>query len=67
MGVEPGTGARAEGLGPGELLDQAAADRDRHGLRAVVRPELLEDPLEVRLHRVRRDPEIVRDLLVVAP
>src|SRR6185436_18888222 len=54
---------RAEGLGPGGLLDQPAPDRDRHGLGSVVRPELLEDPLEVRLHRVGRDPEIVRDLL----
>src|SRR4030067_3329104 len=46
-----------------ELLDETAADRDGDGLGAVVRAELLEDPLEVRLHRVRADPEVVGDLL----
>src|SRR4030066_1723132 len=46
-----------------ELLDETAADRDGDGLGAVVRAELLEEPPEVRLHRVRADPEVVGDLL----
>src|SRR5829696_1267268 len=43
-------------------VHDAGADRDRHGLGAVVRPELLEDALEVGLHGVRRDAEVRRDL-----
>src|SRR5262245_60503676 len=56
-----GPGSRST-MGEGRLVDDAGADRDRDGLRAVVGAELLEDPLQVRLDRVRRDPEIRGDL-----
>ncbi len=43
-------------------MHDAGADRDRDRLGAVVRPELLEDALEVGLDGVRRDAQIARDL-----
>ena len=48
-------------------MDDAHPDGDRHGLRAVLRPELLEDPLEMCLDGVRRDPRSLATNLVVAP
>ena len=54
---------RGTPLGPmTESADETGADRDRDRLGAIVRAELLEDTLEVGLHRVRRDAELARDL-----
>src|SRR6266542_5257659 len=46
------------------LLDQPAPERLGHRSGPVRRPQLLEDVLEVRLHRIRGDEQLVRDVLV---
>src|SRR5205823_5034547 len=48
----------------GRLLDDLAAERLGHGRRAVTGPQLLEDVLEVSLHRVGGDEELLGDVLV---
>src|SRR5581483_12469402 len=47
------------------LLDEPRTNSDSHGLRTRPRPELRQDPLRVRPHRLRRQPELLRDLLRV--
>src|SRR3990172_13288371 len=46
----------------GRSVHDTAADRDRDRLRPIVGPELLEDPLQMRLYRVGGDAEVGRHL-----
>src|SRR5437667_42869 len=52
---------------PPGSLDEVPAKRLGHRGGPVRRPELLEDVLEVRLHGVGRDEQLVRDVLVRVP
>ena len=50
-----------------ELLDQAVADADRHGLRARGRLELGQDALGVRAHGLRRQAQLLATASVCIP
>src|SRR6266480_7817836 len=44
--------------------DQPATDAKRHGLGSATRPQLLENRGDVKLHRVRRNAQAVREHLI---